>query len=116
MALQEWIQDGPLTGVAEYEKVPKSNLGDVPEHERSSCCDGSPLERAIRSIVEGVRTHESDNDLLEMYNKAKKAANHTFTTKSTLNELMKSLKSVLKSNFNYMKAAACLIFQYSNKS
>ena len=112
-ALREWIRDGPLTGVAEYEKktLPKRNLDDVPEHERWSCCDGPPLERAISDIVEEVRAHESDDDLMKMYNEAKKARNHTYTTRTTLNDLVKSLERFLTRSFKTIQAAACRIFQ-----
>ena len=112
-ALREWIRDGPLTGVAEYEKktLPKRNLDDVPEHERRSCCDGPPLERAIRHIVEEVRAHESDNDLMKMYNEAKKASNVNFKKKPTLNDLVKSLERFLTRSFKTIQAAACRIFQ-----
>ena len=88
------LQGGTLRDVSDTEQDEREKF-DGPEHERWSWCDGSPLERAISDIVEEVRAHESDDDLMKMYNEAKKARNHTYTTRPTLKDLMNSLKTVL---------------------
>ena len=104
------LQRGTLRDVSDTAQDERETF-DGPEHERWSWCDGSPLERAISYIVEKVRAHQSDNDLMKMYNEAKKARNHTYTTRTTLNDLVKSLERFLTRSFKTIQAAACRIFQ-----